>query len=582
MSLLDLLMAQNVAEFNARRGQRATIDLFAADLASLVLTGVDLSGANLEKADFSGTDLSGANLSKATLVGADFTGAKLVGTIAIKAKLREAYLGGADLSGAELSGADLAEADLGGANLSRARLANAKLREAMLRGAGLDHADLTEAKLVSADLREAELVGAILVEADLTSANLDGATLEDASLARARLGGATLRGARLIGTNLSGADLSSADLTGAVVDEDTEFTGADLTDTVLDAALAQRLKGSPVVAAPTGEEPSLHLDEPSVAMAHGRIAAFWHNSEGDDTEVLRVAVRALGEHADGAAAAVPIAADQVVARQLLPSPAGFWAVMLVEKPGGMDLAVADVALDGRLGEIKTTRLGYAPTVLPVFQADNDGFLVYGIGRGILSVHRWSPEGLVERHRWPASTYRGFCDRLNPVLLGKGGTVAAVEHDGIGQLLNAPTGFPGRIQAASARRDDLVAVTWVTREEKGLRIQRLGLDKEPIRLEKENSISTLDLRAVEGGWWLAYTREPVADRDVALPIAVFVPDDGTPGKPITLLGPDEVEDIEDLRFIVGEGPPRLGGVTVDETLLVIELGPTGGKVVARVS
>lgn len=582
MSLLDLLTAQNVAEFNAKRGNRVTLDLFAADLASLLLPGIDLSGANLEKADFSGTDLTGANLSKATLGGADFTGAILINVVAIKAKLREAYLGGADLSSAQLSGADLGEADLGGANLSRAKLNGAKLREAMLRGAGLDHADLTEAKLNSADLREAELVGSILTEADLTSANLDGASLEDATLNRARLGGASLRGARLIGANLSGADLTGADLTGAVVDEDTEFTGADLTDAVLDPALAERLRGAKAAATPTSELPSLHLDEPSVASAHGFVAALWLNAEGEETEVVRVAVRAIGDQADGTAGALAVPAEQVVARTILPSPTGFWAVVLIEKPGGMDVAVADVATDGTVGELKSTRLGYSPTVLPVFQIDGDGFLIYGIGRGMLSVHRWSIEGVAEKLRSPASTYRGFCDRLNPVLLGKGGTVASVESDGIGRLLIAPSGFPGRIQASSARKENLVAVAWVNRDEKGVRIQRLGHDAEPLRLEATSDISTVDLKAVEGGWWLAYTREPPAERDVALPIAVFVPDAGDLGKPLTLLGPDEVEDIEDLRFIVGEGAPRLGGVTVDETLLVIELGAKGGRVVARVS
>ena len=70
-SLLELLTAGQIDEFNARRGQRVTLDFFAADLAGLALAGIDLSGANLEKADLSGADLTGAVLAKANLSGAD-------------------------------------------------------------------------------------------------------------------------------------------------------------------------------------------------------------------------------------------------------------------------------------------------------------------------------------------------------------------------------------------------------------------------------------------------------------------------------------------------------------------------------
>ena len=52
-TLLELLQAGQVEEFNARRGQRVVIDLFAADLSGLSLADVDLSNANLEKADLS-------------------------------------------------------------------------------------------------------------------------------------------------------------------------------------------------------------------------------------------------------------------------------------------------------------------------------------------------------------------------------------------------------------------------------------------------------------------------------------------------------------------------------------------------
>ncbi len=581
MTLLDLLLAGNVTEFNSRRGQRVTLDLFAADLANLQLPGVDLSGANLEKADFSSTDLGGANLSKATLVGADFTGAKLVRAVAIKARLREAYLGGADLSEAELSGADLSEADLSNVHASKARLGGARLREVSARHAQLDHAELGEAKLQDADLREADLMSANLKEADLSRATLDGANLEDADLGGARLAGASFKGARLCGTRFAGADLSTADLTGAVVDDDTDLSGADLTDAVLDPPLVERLRGGPPNIVPVDDGAELHIDEPSVAPSGDVVGVLWFNVEDGEDEVIRVAVRAVGDAAGGPAAELPVAAAQVVARTLVPAPEGFRAVLLVDKPGGMDVTVFDVARDGTPGPGRSARLGYAVTTLPVIQPDGDGFLLYGIGRGLLSVHRWSPEGLVERLRAPASTFKGFCDRVSPVILGKGGTVTAVDADGIGRLLTAPAGFPGRLQAASALRDDVIALVWVNRDEKGLRLQRLGVDGEALRLETQHPIGSVDIRAAEGGWWVAWVREPVADRDVTVPMAMWLPESGDAGKPVALLGADELEDLEDLRFVLGDGPPRVAAVTLDETLLVVDVTARGGRVALRI-
>ena len=582
MTLLDLLLAQNVAEFNSRRGQRVTLDLFAADLANLRLPGVDLSGANLEKADFSSADLSGANLSKATLVGADFTGARLLKVIAIKARLREAYLGGAALSDAELSGADLSEADLSAANLSGARLGGARLREVSARHASFASAHLAEAKLNSADLRDAEFVGAVLTEADLSHATLDAATLEDADLSGARLAGASLKGARLFGAKLSGADLSTADLTGALVDADTDLSGADLTDAVMDEQLAERLRGRPQnLPAPAGKV-ELLIDEPWVAQGGKHVGVLWFNAEDEEDEVVRVAVRRVGGEASGPTSELPVAAAQVVGRALVPAPGGFRAVLMVEKPGGTDVTVFDVSIEGEVGPGRSARLGYSPTTLPVVLPDGDGFLFFGIGRGALSVHRWSPEGLAERLRAPASTYKGFCDRLSPVMLSKGGTVTAVDADGIGRLVTAPVGFPGRLQCASALREDLIALAWVTKDDKGLRVQRLGVDSEPLRLDPTLPIGSVDLRAADGGWWLAWMREAVADRNVPVPMALFVPESGAPGKPFALLSGEDVEDLEDLRFVVGDGPPRLAAVTLEETLVVIEIGRSGGKIVARVA
>ena len=118
-----------------------------------------------------------------------------------------------ECGGCNLRRALLARADLAGAELTRADLTGARLTYAVLVGANLHWADLNGADLFGADLR-----GANLKFADLPEADLGGADLTDADLTFADLYGASLRG----------ADLRGADLFGVDMDNDTDFTGANL------------------------------------------------------------------------------------------------------------------------------------------------------------------------------------------------------------------------------------------------------------------------------------------------------------------------------------------------------------------
>lgn len=65
-----------------------------------------------------------------------------------------------------------------------------------------------------------------LVGADLSGADLSGMDLTGANLSNADLSAATLTGTKLTGANLSGADLHDA-----VLDDDTDFQGANITNT---------------------------------------------------------------------------------------------------------------------------------------------------------------------------------------------------------------------------------------------------------------------------------------------------------------------------------------------------------------
>jgi uncharacterized protein YjbI with pentapeptide repeats len=581
LTLFELLTTGKIEEFNAKRGARVTLDFFAADLSGLSLVGADLSGANMEKADLSGADLTGAVLAKANLCGADLTGATLDKVVAIKARLREAYIGDARATGAEFSGADFCEADLTGFQCDQSRFAGARFKDAVLTRAVLTGCDFTEARFANADLRDADLTGAILVNAELLRANGSGARLVRADLTGARLAGAVLKGAHLAGANLTGADLSGVDLTGA------DLTGAnlekaDLFDVVAEPEVLKVAKMPPSVeptpaSAASQADVELHFEDPSVAVSVGGVAVFWENADGEDTFTLRAIVSGSPKPFKGASQALAIPIEQVLSRAVIPTPTGFDCAVFLDRPAGVELSVLSLDAKGNFGPPRAVRLGYTPVVKPVIVPDGEGFLIYGIGRqGALSVHRFDGTVLHELMRAPAGTYRGFCGRLDPILLGKGGTVAAVRKDGIGKLMTAPPGYPGRLTSAAYRADgEQIALAWAGKGEKGLRFQALGVDSEPIRLDIKSDIGSIDLRAIGDRWLLVYTREAVGDDDMTLPMGVWLPG----GKPFPLLDGLDRIDIEDVRLIPGD-KPQVAMITLGEDLVVVDVLAEGGAVIAR--
>jgi uncharacterized protein YjbI with pentapeptide repeats len=576
VSLLELLAAGKIDDFNQRRSARSGPDLFAADLARTQLQNADLSAANLEKADLTGADLTGAVLAKANLCGADLTEATLDRVVGVAARLREAYLGEARAVGAELSSADFTEADLTGLNASGARLRSARLRGASAAGAHFSAADLTEAKAGEGDFRGADFRGATMTEMDLHAANLEGAVLEQADLRGARMAGAILRKARLVSAVLAGADLTGADLTGADL-TDVDFSGADLTETIADPGALDEARGGSGVTSATDGGVEHHFEEPWVASSDGAIAVLWENPEADESLALRFAVAPIGHHGRMESQLLRVPSEQVLSRAVVAVENGFSLILFVDKPGGVDVLAMDVDARGVLMGSRTHRLGYTPVVKPVFTPTPQGILIYGIGRqGALSVHRLEAGGLVELLRAPAATYRGFCGRMDPVLLGKGGTVAVVRPEGIGRLLVAPAGYPGRLVAAAFRpSDQAVTVAWAGKEEKGLRVQRLG--GEALRVDAKADVGAMDLLAVGDRFLLGWTREAGDERDVNHALAAWVDESG-PGKPFVLLAGDD--DVEDIRFLAGDGPPRVALSTLGGGIAIVGVDGERASLLAR--
>jgi uncharacterized protein YjbI with pentapeptide repeats len=632
MSLLDLLTAGKVDEFNATRGQRARVDLFAADLAECQLVGADLSNANLGKADLSGADLTSSTLYKADLDGIDGTGLKLVDAIAVRARLRDAYLENAYMTGADLSNVDFAEAHLVGSSAEGARFTGARLREADATGVRWARADLSEARLHKAVLKDADLTGADLTDASGAEVVLDGARLDGSVGRGARLSGASMKGvslaqarwrecnlsgadltdanlqyADMTGSNLAGAVLTGAQLRGAVLCDvaldGVDLSGVDLTGVDLSGvdplalglseAQIESLAASGAVL--NAEAPLRFLDVQSAA-ANGVVALVWENVDGEEPDEeeapvedapepkraprsIRWALCRGGELTHGT---LPLSADSVLAHAVAPVAGGFSIVVLQERPGGVHLVRYVLSAEGVLGAPVAGPLGYTPGVTPRVAVSEDGTpWMWGLARRgpTLVVHRLTEDtedaGMV--HSQLTATARGFLGRHQPVLSCKGDVVMAVGHGGAG----APT----RLPAESARGRNLVGapvgdralVAWSVvpkaRERGGIRYAWLGgrhaAEVEVLTLG--GLTASMDILPHGEGAWLTWTRSAGLLGPTTVHVA-HLPD----GEPREVAVPGDVHEVT-LTVTAHGADPCLVVTLLDEGVVVVDLK---GRVVGR--
>lgn len=245
-------------------------DLSKAKLAGIRLEAADLRSANLQEADLTSSRLNEANLMDANLRTAKMFRSELNEAVLHRADLREAVLTEAELRKADLSdaclfdaylssanctsakfrGADLSKSYLPKTNLNETDLVRVKLIEAILIEAKMGCADLSYADLTGARLTEAKMEGSKLVGTCLNRAELDKADLSGARLINANLSDANLRKANLRGADLSGANLSGADLTKIEFNDQTNFTGANLTNVRWCRVLEEYVRSTQTAAPP--------------------------------------------------------------------------------------------------------------------------------------------------------------------------------------------------------------------------------------------------------------------------------------------------------------------------------------------
>jgi uncharacterized protein YjbI with pentapeptide repeats len=489
--LADLLAAEDVDGFNARRSERSRPDLFAADLAGKRLPMVDLSNANLEKADLTEADLTDANLAKVIASGIDGTGMIMRCAMGLRARFREAWIDNSVIEEADFAQGDFAGAVLDGSQGTGVRFAQARLKNAQCKNVVWPDADLSEAKLykcdfTGADLRRADFTEASAAEVVLTNAQLDGAVataaklmeaeLSGASLVAARLNDANLAGAKLVGANLSAADLSRVNLAGA------DLTGADLSDAVLSEACLDDaiLEGANLTGADLSglDARSLGLDDATIASLSGHgipydadaprnlkgcsvaragdvVGVVWLNADSEEAKSLRWGVVQGGSWSHGV---VSVPADTVLDAQVVSHDGALRLVMLRKRPDGMVLEDMPFSATGPRGS-KVVPLGYEPMVRPVFSSTSTGLYLFGLARRgpTVAVHRHdAEEGWVVVNSDRSATAMGFLGG-RPVLQGKGNVLTPVGPRGLGDPRRSPDGFPGTTAIAAVDDGDLLCV-----------------------------------------------------------------------------------------------------------------------------
>ncbi len=609
MSLLELLKAGNVADFNATRSQRNRLDLYACELENAVLVGVDLSGANVAKSDLTGADLTDSNLYKTDLVGIDGENIKLVGSLAHKVRLNEAYMDGGDFSDGDFTKANFSEAVVTGSKGDGIRLMGARLkaidaRKAVWTDADLSESSMYQANFEGADLRRADMTEASGAEANFSGAQLDNILATGAKLPECKMVGTTLTGARMDGVNLSAADLTNADLTAADLSranltgailagaklagacfadaclDDVDLAGVDLADvdmTGIDPkALGltdDQIASLSAFGADVDPDAPLRVTDVATAVLGEVALSMWVNADGDEKSSVRWALTT--QKKDTITGVLPLSAEGVLAHAAVVFEGAFMLLVFQDRPGGTSLVSYPVSLEGVPGASTVVPLGYAPSVQPAVQSDGKSVWIWGINRRgpTLVIHKNGEEGFAPVHFEKVATARGIYGHTHPVMASKGGALMPLGKKGVLGPLRTPDAFKGGMATAVPAGDRILCI-WNTpargdREPGGLRFAYLAKRGTP-----EIEILTVEagvtsLQAVPEPGQPGAVRVAWAETVIGQPATVFhVVIPGGAMKQVKLPAGIDVDEVRFARAAGGAG--ALAITTLEEGLVVVGL------------
>ncbi len=216
-------------------------------LITVLLTACVTSTPNLEPGgNYSKKVLHDFSIPNANLNDIDFSEAKLDNIDLSSSSLKNANFSNAQGTQVNFSDADLTDADFLSSNFSGCNFSGADFSRGILLNANFSGADLSEANLSGAELwdtnfSEANLSGAIMngflinEYTDFSGANLSGVDFRDDSLHDVNLSGVNLSNADFHGATLGEIDLSKANLSSADFSS-SYFDGADLGEANLSGA----------------------------------------------------------------------------------------------------------------------------------------------------------------------------------------------------------------------------------------------------------------------------------------------------------------------------------------------------------
>jgi uncharacterized protein YjbI with pentapeptide repeats len=235
----------------------SSVSFMGSDLSNANFSGANLTGQNLNGSTASNTIFDSSNLSKCVANGLVFTNCSFVKANMSYVKLSSSTLNGCNLNLAQFysdqtAGTDysnLQNADFTNASMVGCDFGNALVNSAIFKGATLTNADFSQSRGADdkLDFTDAILIGANLSKIDLTkciiseNTNFMGAKLDECDLSSHNLTNVVFVNASMVKTkldktNLNGAQMSSADLSFASFTGGVSLIGANLSNSILQAA----------------------------------------------------------------------------------------------------------------------------------------------------------------------------------------------------------------------------------------------------------------------------------------------------------------------------------------------------------
>jgi uncharacterized protein YjbI with pentapeptide repeats len=220
-------------------GKTSHGDYAFLDLSNLDLAGIDLSYSFLEFADLSGSNLSNANLSHAILANAKFKNTTMSNVNLTDCNLGSIHFIGSTFEDCDLTGSTLSKSIIENTQFSRCKMAEKTdmMFEAEFQHARFIDSDLRKNTFIDSDISHCRFTGS-----DLSESNFVNPIMEAVNFDGSDLSGVNFVNAKADDSKFTKAKMKNVRFVGECTLENTDFTGADVSESNLRDCQLQKAK----------------------------------------------------------------------------------------------------------------------------------------------------------------------------------------------------------------------------------------------------------------------------------------------------------------------------------------------------